>query len=782
MRVKALSMMCRAHRAVLASFLSLAVAGQCEAADPKGARKEFHIPPQPLDEALLAFSQQSELELAAVGDFSEAGRSAGVDGIMTPESALKKLLGATAFQFVIQSDGIITISATKRPDAPLRPTPIAVGPRAATLVPTNLASVVVTARKRNERLIDVPLAISAVTGERIELLGLENAAQVAKLTPGVASVDSGAGFTQLQIRGVSSSIGGNDNGYYLDDVAFTGLTVPWHPDTRSFDLDRIEILKGPQGTLFGEGSLGGTIRILTRAPELDRISARAEVGITNTDGGGSGNSAKIMGNVPLVSDQLALRVVATDEILPGWLDEASTGRRNINEQNIATRRARLRWSPNERWLSDITYIKSTSEASGGDYVGDDQEDMLAVLGTRSDWQSSSFVSSYLMSNSRLSYLHSDSNLTYAFDGNITPTTQFAGTILIGVDTHEVRWTYSLDDRLDWVAGYSHRRARRTDRLTIDGDPDFADQVNRADTIYGESTVKSRDGQWSLTTGLRYFIDQVSTQGSQAALHISGASSTFESVNPRLVIARQSSPDQLWYATAATGFRSGQLQPVASLVAAEAAGIELPSSIAPDEIRTVEVGFKQLLGGKRVLVQGAVFHSRWKDLPVRIPVNDLVNGIINASGARITGVEAGVRYTAPSSLSIELNGSVVDATYTEDVPGTTLLRGSKVYNVPKITASASASYSWALRGGLTAVASSTAFYNSARSTSLLVGSSGDAILTVGARVGVESPRGWSCYATLDNLTNEEGAVDGRSSSGDATRLRPRTFGVEIRYSY
>lgn len=774
-------MMRRAHIAVLASFISLAVSSQCSAADHKGVRKEFHIPPQPLDEALLAFSQQSDLELAAVGDFSNAGRSAGVDGIMTPDSALKKLLGAAPFEFTIQPDGIITISATRMPSAPLRPAPARIAPAPASLVPTDLATVVVTARKRNERLIDVPLAMSAIEGERIELLGLESAAEVAKLTPGVASVDAGGGFTQLQIRGVSSSIGGNDNGYYLDDVAFTGLTVPWHPDTRSFDLDRIEILKGPQGTLFGEGSLGGTIRILTRAPELDRFSAKGEVGVATTEGGGTGHSAKIMGNVPLVSDQLALRVVATEETLPGWLDDTNNGQRNINRQEIATRRARLRWSPNDRWLSDMSYISATSNASGGGYGGDDQDEVVVLLGTRSDWESTSLVSSYLMPNSRLSYLYSDSALNYTIDGKITPSAEAVGSILIGVDTHEVRWTYSLDDRLDWVAGYSHRRARRVDRLVVDGDASMANQTNRADAIYGEGTVKSRDGKWSLTTGVRYFTDQIDALEIQAP-SASVTHSTFESVNPRLVIARQPSPEQLWYATAATGFRSGQLQPISSLVAAREVGIDLPLSISPDEIRSVEVGFKQLLGGKRVLVQGAVFQSRWKDLPVRIPIDDLNNGIINSRGALIRGVEVGVRYTAPSSLSIELNASVVDASYVADVPGTTLLRGSTVYNVPKITASASASYSWVLPGDLTAIASTTALYNSARSTSLVVGSSGDAILSLSARLGVESPRGWGCYATIDNLTSEDGAVDGRTSFGTAIRLRPRTFGVELRYSY
>jgi len=771
------------RRAALVTFMSLAVSAPSLAAERAAVRKDFHIPPQPLDEALLAFSQQAGVELAAVGDFSQAGRSAAVDGIMTPQAALERLLGGSTFEYAIQPNGMVTVSALRARNTP-SPTAQMRVERAATTTPIvtqNVAAIVVTARKRDERLIDVPMSVSAVSGDRIELLGLASAAEVAKLTPAVSSVDIGGGFTQLQIRGVSSSIGGNDNGYYLDDVAFSGVTVPWHPDTRSFDLERVEILKGPQGTLFGEGSLGGTIRILTRAPELDQFRARAELGFASTESGGTGNSAKLMANLPLVTDHLALRVVATEETLPGWLDDADSGRRNDNRQEIATRRARLRWSPDDRWLTDVSYIRSTTDAMGGGYSAADDGLVDAALGNNSQWRSTSFTSSYLSGNSRFSYIYSDSSLGYQIDGRLNPASPTTGSIAIDVSTQELRWSYSLGDRLDWVAGYAHRRAARTDHLVVSGATSMASQSNRADTLYGEGTLRSRDGQWSITAGLRYFLDRV--EGVSAGDDIvSTASDRFESLNPRLVIARQASAHRLWYATASTGFRSGQLQPITSLVAAQAVGAELPMSIKPDSISSYELGFKQQLAEQRVLLQGAVFQSRWRDLPVRVPLDDDFNGIANSRGARIRGVEAGIRYNAPSSLSLEFNAGLVDARYLADVPGTPLRKGSTVYNVPKVTASAAASYAWLVQGDLTAVASTTAFYTSARSTSLVVGRSGDAILSLGARVGLESPRGWAGYLYVDNLGNEDGAVDGRTAFEVATRLRPRTYGLELRYAY
>lgn len=769
---------------VLRRLVLLVLPALCAAAPaprPGAERIEFHIPPQPLDEALLAFSQQSGLELAAVGDFAAAARSRGVSGVMTPQAALLRLLDGQPFAFSIRPDGIVTVSPLQ-PRAAAAPQPPARKTLPAQTVPViDLATVVVTARNRDERLIDVPIALSAISGERIDELGIDNAATAVKLAPGVASVDAGGGFTQLQIRGVSSSIGGNDNGYYLDDMAFTGLTVPWHPDTRAFDLDRIEILKGPQGTLFGEGSMGGTVRILTRAPELDRFGAKAETGYTSTQHGGTGFGAKGMLNLPIVPDRLALRVVSTQETLPGWIDDPIGGRHDVNRQELATTRARLRWSPDDHWLSDVTYVRSTSDAPSGDYSADDFGDTRALTRIRSTWEGKSLVSGYANGPSRFTYLYSDTHLDYGLNGKLTPTLDLDATIRIAARMHELRWTYDVEDRLNATVGYSHRVAERRDALLVDGVVSMAEQTNRADSLYGETTLRSRDLQWSLTAGMRYFTDAVNgatdQRGSGAEIH-----SRFDSLTPRVILTRQVSADHLLYASASSGFRSGQLQPATALFVAQQTGAKLPPSVAPDKIRSYEAGFKRLFADRRVQLEGAVFESHWKDLPVRVPISDSANGIINSKGALIRGVEVGLRYASPSRLTLELGASALDAAYLADVPDTPLKKGSQVYNVPRFTASLTAGYRWNLRHGLTGVASASTVYNSARQTPLTVGPHGDAIVVTDLRAGVESPAGWAWYAYVDNLGGEDGAVAGRSDFGNAVRLRPRTFGLQFRYDY
>ncbi|MFD2137132.1 TonB-dependent receptor plug domain-containing protein [Novosphingobium resinovorum] len=148
--------------------------------------------------------------------------------------------------------------------------------------------IIVTARKREERAVDVPIAVTAVSGAALEKRGAANLADFLQEAPGVGIYDGGSALgTKITIRGISTSLGANENGYYLDDLPFTGVTVPLSPDVRAWDLDRVEILRGPQGTLFGEGSMGGTVRILTRGADLDQWEAKGLGMVSDTRGGGT---------------------------------------------------------------------------------------------------------------------------------------------------------------------------------------------------------------------------------------------------------------------------------------------------------------------------------------------------------------------------------------------------------------------------------------------------------------------------------------------------------------
>jgi iron complex outermembrane receptor protein len=746
------------------------------AQDRAQQRSSFLIKAQSLEEALIAFSEQSGVQFAAVGDLQGAPRTEEVRGRLSNEDALRLLLARSGFGYVFRSNGAVTIGpGIAMPGAQSN---ISVS----SAVPTELAALQVTARRRVERSIDAPLAITALEGSQLDAMGLDSAAQAIDSARGASTVDVGGGFTQVQIRGVSSSLGGNDNGYYLDEIPFTGVTVPWHPDARSFDLDRIEVLRGPQGTLFGEGSMGGTVRILTNKPELDRFTALAQGGWSTASGGGAGWTAKAMVNVPLLEDRLAVRAVVTDESLPGWVDSATDGRRDINTQHVRTQRVRVRFSPTERWRLDAAHWSYRSGAPGGGYAADDLMQVGYYYGRDADWNTSNLVSTFETEASALTYTYAEADLAQRQKGEILPATAYDSRIDIGVRTHEVRWSSLGQRTVSWTVGAYSRQARRFDVSAIGAvAPSRARQKNQGGAVFGDFTVQLPSPDWNVNLGLRYFDDQVEgvslTTDTQTRLD-----ERFQSWNPRIGLSWKPASDTTLYASLAKGFRSGQLQPVTSYVLAQAAGIELPTKINPDRIVTAEIGAKTLADSGRLLLEGALFASRWRDVPVRVPVTDVFNGLVNSDGVKIRGAEIGLTYQPLDSLALQLESAWIDATYTADVAGTAITRGTPVYNTPRVTWGASGEYHRALGDGLIGVARAGVRYHSARQVSLTQGSPGDDILSADLRVGLEADAGWGVTFYGENLTNEQGADDARTARGTATRLRPRTVGVEFQVRY
>jgi outer membrane receptor protein involved in Fe transport len=760
------------RRACLASLLALAINAQ--AAEPARQRSAFQIEPQSLADALIAYSEQSGLQLVAVGDLSKAPTTSGVRGLLPNEVALRALLSRSGYTYVFQANGVITV-------APAAPVASAAGPAIAEPVPKELAGIQVTARRRAERRIDVPMAVTALDGDQLGAMGLANVARAIDSVPGASSVDIGGGFTQVQIRGVSSSLGGNDNGYYLDEIPFTGVTVPWHPDTRSFDLDRVEVLRGPQGTLFGEGSMGGTVRILTRRPVLNQFDAALELGVSAASGGGGGWSAKAITNLPLIDDRLAVRVVATDESLPGWVDNTATGENNINTQRIRTGRLRARFLPTDRWTLDAAAWSYRSAAPGGGYASDDDMQVSYYYARDADWNTANLVSSWEGDHTTLTYTWAQADLRQQQYGDYLPGILYDGVIDIGVRTQELRWASTGDGPLSWTLGLYDRQAERRDRSLVGSTASASGQRNEAYALFGDVTWQLPNPAWSLNAGLRFFSDDV-TGASLTGATQSRIDARFQSWNPRIGLAWAPRADATVYASVAKGFRSGQLQPATSLLMAEAAGLALPTTIDPDRIVTAEVGGKWLLDEGRVLLEGALYQSRWHEVPVRVPINDSFNGILNSEGADIRGAEVGVTWSPVPALALQLETSWIDATYRADVPGTNIHAGTPVYNTPRLSLDASIAYRWPLARDRQGVARVGVRYHSERQVSLTQGVPGDPILAADLRLGIEAAQGWAVYLVGDNLTDEQGAVDARTTRGYATRLRPRTLGLEFRIGY
>jgi len=206
----------------------------------------------------------------------------------------------------------------------------------------DIQEVLITAQKRTSTVQDTPISISAVSGETLQARGIGDFSTLAQSTPGVSLKSEGPGQTEIEMRGMTSS-GGNSPtvGFYLDDIplsppagAQNGKVVI---SPSLYDVSRVEVLRGPQGTLYGSGSMGGTVRLITNQPDPSALHASAQSILSGTDGGGFNHTNNLMLNIPLIEDVLALRMVATEVHTSGWIDQIVANPFPIVTDNGSTR-------------------------------------------------------------------------------------------------------------------------------------------------------------------------------------------------------------------------------------------------------------------------------------------------------------------------------------------------------------------------------------------------------------------------------------------------------------
>lgn len=205
--------------------------------------------------------------------------------------------------------------------------------------------IVVTAQKREERLIDVPSAVTAIGGATLTERNLTRIEEIAAHTPGLSVNQTGVGV-QLTLRGLNASGLGATTAILVDDVPLTSASSYQQTTTPNFDtydLQRIEVLRGPQGTLYGASALGGLVKYVTKAPNLARFEGRGQVEINDVRGGETGLSARAAVNVPIIEDAVAIRVSGLFERLPGYIDNDLRGDRNANGGERYGIRGSLLW-------------------------------------------------------------------------------------------------------------------------------------------------------------------------------------------------------------------------------------------------------------------------------------------------------------------------------------------------------------------------------------------------------------------------------------------------------
>lgn len=750
----------------------------------------FDIPAGPLSQSLQQFATQADRELVYTASEINAHQAAAVVGTHTPHQALLYLLAQSDLSFSETESGVIMIRAesdTGSGSAPPRTPPrdghdhldesgdmVAASP--AVMVDT----IVVTARKREELASRVPAALSVFSGAQIEETGAREIGDFIQAAPSVSFVADG-GFQQLSIRGIGTSLGGNANSFYLDEVPFTGVSVPWNPNVQPFDLDRVEVLRGPQGTLFGEGSVGGTVRILTNAPDTGQFGAKAETFFSDTEGGATGWGARAMINLPLAEDFAALRVVGIEERRGGWL-ESLAGNKNFNNDDISTYRARLRLTPGTAWTIDLGAWKYSQDLDGNSRALDSGQ------GTSSDpisqgYEQRSATVAYDLGWGSLSYAFGRNNLDNQVLAVIPGLGQLNANIDIRVETHELLLNAS---RGSWAltAGLYWSEADRNDGVRLLGGPlplDVASNyLSKSNAIFAEAEYAFAE-RWRLALGIRRYQEDLDV--AEVGLGFLGPidvayGDSFDSINPRVVLSFEPTPERLIYASASKGFRGGQAQPAAAVQLAGLLGLDLPETLSADSIWSYELGAKALLLDNRLFLEGAIFYSDWSDPAVRFDLAGTgFNGLISAQGVETKGFEFSGLYQLSPVWALRGGFSYLDPRFKSAVAGSPIAAGDRPEQTSKVSWNAALSYDAPVFGDFNLVSRLGAQYFSKReNTAFASNLPGDNVTLLDARVGLRSAR-VGVFAFINNLSNTFDALEARAENG-AARPRPRTIGVEL----
>jgi len=375
-----------------------------------GAAAEYDVPPQELANALREFSSQADAQIIFTSESVRDRISTPIKGAYDLERALDILLRDTGLTHSVDENGVIIIApapeqswstyAGERLVAQNDTLPHAgLGHRAADAAEARdvttgrpvVEEVVVTAQKRGAQSVqDVPGGISAFSGATLDDYNFRSLDDFRRLEPALQIPSQGLGDSQLVIRGIQSA-GSGTVGLYFDETVMTssnfqdggGRTA----DIRLYDVNRIEVLKGPQGTLFGASSMSGTVRIMTNQPNPSGFDAAASVGGYATEGGDPGYQLHGMVNVPVIDDVLAVRAVGWREEHGGFIDHfAGVGGalrfEDANDAEITGGRIALKWYPSERLTLSAYGLVQESEVDDVQAFGPQAGGMTAPVMVR----------------------------------------------------------------------------------------------------------------------------------------------------------------------------------------------------------------------------------------------------------------------------------------------------------------------------------------------------------------------------------------------------------------
>ncbi len=538
--------------------------------------------------------------------------------------------------------------------------------------------ILVTARKVEENIQDVPISITAFSGETFENAGLTEFSDLAKITPNFNILPNGAAgptFSNITLRGQTAGF------LTLNADQAVGIYINGAPVTRGtaltnlFDVERVEVLKGPQGTLYGKNTTGGAVSIVTKAPEFNELGGYTKFTLGNYDR----TDAEMVANIPLVDDKLAVRVGAALSHRDGYGRGLTSGRQ-LADDNELTLRASVLFEPTDKVSLRINadyhdqdeagpIIRSLRSVFGGFlalktadpdiYVGNDLG--ISPSFTRSkDWNLNGTLSVDLGGatlNSITSYRDQVASLGY----QASPATGVA----LAQDSHifaqELRFNGSaLNDLLDWQIGAFYSNESGFDEDFIPGFGIFQTTAakNEGWSVFTQNSFSITDAL-RLTAGLRYTDEDRQVRDLTVGAPIASANASFSGWTWLASLDYKITPDVLVYVSNSRGFRSGGIDQD-----------KLSTIVRPETLTNYEIGLKADLWDNKLRFNAAGYYSKYKDIQRTSfdPANFPVTILRNAAKATLKGFELETTVTPVPGLTLSGTLGHTDGKYDEFVDG------------------------------------------------------------------------------------------------------------------
>jgi outer membrane receptor protein involved in Fe transport len=789
--------------------------------------RDFQIAAQPLSQALLEFSRQADIIVTAPAELVRDKRAPEVRGTLRPSVALARLLRGSGLKASLTNSGAITIGEARRFRQRQSAAPVAESLDASDAL---IEEVLVTAQKRTESLQEVPSSVSVLDSRRVRQLHATTILDYAAYIPGLnVSSGGGPGQTTITLRGIAPVGPGAVVGYYVDDTPLGsssnyGAGREFGLDLMPYDVERIEVLRGPQGTLYGAGAMGGLLKYVLRRPSASEFEAWAGAetfGIASAADLGWG--VRTGANVPLVAERLGLWASYFEQRTPGYVDNAQTGASDENDVTQRGGRLALLWQIDDGVSLQLSGLRQridssddavvaltltglnppTGSPSFGELTGfhplpqpfeQDIDHFSATLDWDLGWASLLSASSY--SRTRTRHVQDASRIFGSLFAGYAP---FDITLDLRKRTQELRLVSPTGGAIEWLLGafFTNEDSEQVrDVFALDTQrrpiPQFAPRFlfvefpSRYEEVAGfaSATLRLTEG-FDVTGGVRWARNrQAFRQISGGVEELIGPPANFPGRSSEDVVTYNVSPrwrvsaDTMLYARVATGYRPGGPNPRA---------LGLPPTIDADTLTNYELGLKADLLERRALVNVAVFYIDWRDIQQSVVVGG-IGSVDNTGDAVSKGVELETAYAATDRLRVGLNAAYTDAQLTSPAQG---IAAARLGNTPRWSASAVVDYEFPLANRWTVHVGGGWRYVGEQGTAFAAQTGADishVLPSYGAvDLAAEFARGnWMIRLFARNLTDRRAYIggglvvdaDNLPQSIDVNALQPRTVGISV----